>query len=480
VTAVRAGHGTDSKALWPETQNRRRSMSLHHRVAFTAALLLPVLATPAAAQRWRADLGVNGGYTWFSNALGSKQSGLTDNGDVKFQTGPTVGSQLTLWLTPRIGFRVNAAYADRDLVDSNGSGRTTYVNDVNLWSGSGDLLFRLRAPNEEWNGSEFLPYLALGVGAKWHNPAGDTFTCNDAVGGNTFSCASFTVGTGEAANTFALGERSVVMGLAGLGTDIRLSPRLALRLEVNDRSYKPGVYGADMSDAENNIINLPDGGARAGKWVHEVGAQLGLHLLMGLARPELVAVAPIPLPPPPPTPPAARPTPPLEEPVSVCIIDPTAYNGLRLQDAMFLPATGDTIVELNGTRTPLRQSIGQVMVAGNADWYIRGEPLTLEVGDRQLQYLTYQGATEIPADQLAFLGTIKGYPVYAGSSDVVEFRGDLEQLRAAEGRNDLEGLLAPNQDLLGQLENVKLLYVPLDATGCVFQTVQQLEQVRKK
>jgi len=191
-------------------------------------------------------------------------------------------------------------------------------------------------------------------------------------------------------------------------------------------------------------------------------------------------VAPAPLPPPPPPPPPAQPEPPAEDAISVCVIDPTAPSGIRMQDALFLHATNDTVVDMNGTRIPLRQSVGQIQVASTADWYVRGEPLTLKVGNRQLQYLTYQGATQIPADQLTFLGMINEYPVYASSAEVAAFQGDLAQLRTTAGRNDLEAVLEQHNDLLGQMEAVKLLYVPLEPTGCLFQTVQQLEQVRKK
>jgi hypothetical protein len=265
------------------------------------------------------------------------------------------------------------------------------------------------------------------------------------------------------------------MGLAGLGGDIRLSPNFALRLEVSDRIWKPEIYAANAPTGTD--VALTNGDTRVSKTVHEIGAQLGLHFLMGLARPEVVAVAPAPLPPPPPPP--AQPEQPTEEAISVCVVDPTSPNGIRMQDALFLPATNDTVLVVNGNRVPLRQSVGQIQVARTADWYVRGEPLTLKVGQHQLQYLTYQGATQIPADQLTFLGTINGYPVYANSAEVADLNTQLSELRTAQARNDLENILAEHNDVRVKLESTKLLYVPLEPTGCVFQTVQLLEQVRK-
>jgi hypothetical protein len=442
------------------------------RVGLAAALLVPVVAAPATAQSWRFDFGVNGGYSWYSNAMSSDETGLTgDNDDVKFEAGPLLGSQLTFWLSPRIGLRANATYADRDLVNSNDSDtQGSLVPHVNLWSGSGDLLFRFATPNEEFAGTEFLPYLALGVGAKWHNPATDWIDCNDATENKTWSCAPFTAGPSE----FALGEQKVLMGLVGLGSDIRLSRGLALRLEVNDRMWKPQIYAAEQAA---NVVQLPNGDELVSKTVHEIGAQLGLHFLMGMARPEVVAVAPAPLPPPPPPP--AQPEPPREDAISVCVIDPTSPSGIRMQSALFLHATNDTVVEMNGNRVPLRQSVGQVQVARTADWYVRGEPLTLKVGEHQLQYLTYQGATQIPAEQLTFIGTINGFPVYANKAEVADLEADLAELRTARNSNNLEDLLDERNDVRGELEDIKLLYVPLEPTGCVFQTVQMLEQVRK-
>jgi hypothetical protein len=444
-------------------------MRIVNRVALTAALLVPLVAAPAAAQRYRADFGVNGGFSWYSSALSEDVTGLTDD-KVRFEAGPLLGSQLTFWLTPRVGLRANATYADRDLITD----ESTLVSHVNLWSGSGDLLFRFRTPNEEWLGTEFLPYFALGLGGKWHNPAGDAFNCNDAAADEPWSCAPFTLGTGENASDFALGEQHVLMGLVGLGGDIRLSPGFALRLEVSDRIWKPEIYAADIGTGTE--VALTNGDTRVSKTVHEIGAQLGLHFLMGLSRPEVVVVAP---PPPPPPPPPVQPEPPREDAISVCVVDPTSPNGIRMQSAYFRHATNDTVVEVNGSRVPLRQSVGLIPVARTADWYVRGEPLTLKVGAHQLQYLTYQGATQIPADQLTFLGTINGYPVYANRADVAPLAASLAALRTSQSRNDLESILAGHDDVRGELDKVKLMYVPLEPTGCVFQTVQLLEQVRK-
>jgi hypothetical protein len=432
-----------------------------NRVALTAALLLPVVAAPASAQSWKFDWGVNGGYSWFSKMLDEEDTG-SDEG-VTFEPSWLLGTQLTLWATPSIGIRANGTYADRG-IDMGGD---EAVGHVNLWSASGDLLFRLARPNEEWMGSEFLPYLALGAGMKFINGAGGE-TCND--GEDDFECHRPIVGAGGT-NAFALGDKNVFMGLVGLGADWRMSPGFAVRLEVSDRIFKPHVVTTALAGGAV-------GNESVAKTMHEVAGQLGLHLLMGLARPEVVAVAPAP--PPPPPPPAAEPPPaPAEEAITVCVIDPTSPNGIRMQSAMYVPASGDTVIDVNGVRTPLGQAVGQVQVARTADWYVRGEPLTLSVGRNQMQYLTYQGARMIEADRLTYLGTINGYPVYADRDQVADLNTDLTELRTSQNSNDLADILDERNDVRGELEDVKFLYVPLEPTGCVFQTVQLLEQVRK-
>ena len=429
------------------------------RVAITTALLVPLVAAPVAAQNYRADLGVNGGASWYSKLLDGEDITGSTFESVRFKPGPLLGAQLGVWFTPRIGLRANFAYADRPVEATFEDVGDVDVDDaeviehVNLWSGSGDLLFRFVEPALDWAGTEFLPYVALGLGGKWINPAGEE-TAN-------------TVTSPSGTTTFFLDKSTSLMGLLGLGADVRVAPNFAVRLELNDRIYKPDVFLATTAGDDSD-----------GKTIHEIGAQLGLHLLMGLARAEVVSVVPQPLPEPEPapvyTPPAPR-----EEAITVCVIDPTSSTGVRTQNAIFLPERGDTMVIVNGERTLLRTSIGHVMVARDADWYIRGQPLVMNVGNRRIEYLTYQGARHIEADRLAYLGTINGYPVYADRDEVADVIVPIQTLRAERPGADLGTLLVNRRDLRDRVEDVRFLYVPLEPTGCVFQTVQVMEQVRK-
>jgi hypothetical protein len=174
-------------------------MSATKKLAVLGVLLLPMAAVPASAQSWKWDWNVNGGYSWYSNMLDKDNTGLTgmtSASDVKFKAGGLLGSQLTFWFGPKLGLRFNGTYADRPVTAKNllisspaGSG----ISDVNLWSGSADLMIRFASPKDEFTKMEMLPYLALGFGGKWHNPAGDAYMCHDTTENKSWACAPFTV-----------------------------------------------------------------------------------------------------------------------------------------------------------------------------------------------------------------------------------------------------------------------------------------------
>jgi opacity protein-like surface antigen len=474
-------------------------MNMLGRVAITTAMLVPMVAAPVAAQNYRWDFGVNAGYAWYRAMLGSEETGLpdgTDWDDVKFEAGTRFGAQLGYWLKPKMGLRANFSIAERPVVAENydlladDTDTDDLFNNVNLWSGTIDLLFRFKAPNEEWMGREMLPYFALGIGGKWVNPAGDPFTCVDNEEDKSWSCFPFTpwnrqdpTNPANFGDNFALGEQKVLAAHLGLGTDIRLSPNFAIRLEASDKIYKPQVYLAEPAIV-NNRVTLSNGDDGVSQIVHEIGADIGLHLLMGLARPEVVAVVPAPTPAPPaPTPPAPTPPAPAPPPrvdnFAVCVVDPTVPSGLRMQNVTFRYATNDTVVMSNGNAVPFRTSVGNVMTARNADWYVRGQPLTITMGKDKLEYLTYQGAVTIESGKLSYLGNVNGYPVYADRDEVADVIDAVNTLRRADASGDLGKIMSERKDLRDELEDVKFLYVPLEATGCVFQPLQVLEPVTK-
>jgi hypothetical protein len=442
-------------------------MKFIRRLALAAALL-PLVATPVTAQRWTWDLGVNGGYSWFTKALDSEDTGLAEDvpgSSVRFEPGWLVGGQLGYWWGSNFGTRLNFRYADRDI---EGNDDVQLFDHVNLWGGTFDLMFRLSAPRSEYTGMEFLPYIAAGAGLRWYNPSGDDFVCQSAE--DTQFCGPFTTGP----VSFALDEDASFTGLVGLGADWRIARNWSIRTEINDMIFKPEIKLVDptANPLVFDIINEEG----VSKTVHEIGAQIGVHMLFGVPRPQVVAVTPAPPPPAAPPPPP----PPTEEMVTVCVIDPTTTGGIRTESAVFVPSTGDTLITVNGQRVPLRTATSGVIVASNASWYVSGAPLVMNIGSERVELATTGTPRMVTATDLAFLGTINGLPVYADADEVQDVREELAELNRAQRGTDLGKLLSEHKDIREDLADVKVFYVPLQPTGCVFQALQVQEQVRKK
>jgi len=460
-------------------------MKVLGKVALAAVALSLVGRAPASAQAWKWDWGINGGYSWLSDVLDQSQTGVADasgGSSIYLDNGLLGGTQLTYWVGKNFALRANMRYTSRDLKgsDMGDAADFDFVENIHLWGGTIDGMLRFKGPADEYSGTEFLPYLAFGAGLKWHNPAGDRFTCNDATEGKSWSCAPFTTGIPATPKTWAFGEQKVFTGLVGLGADWRLSRNFAIRTEVNDQIFKPQIYVATASGT-TDTYTLPDGDETEAKVVHEIAAQVGLHFLFGVPRP-VVAVVPPPAPAPTPiveTPrPVETPKPRIDD-ISVCVVDPTVAGGLRMQNALYRYEQRDTMVMVNGSNVPLRNAIGSVTVANNADWYVRGTPLMMTVGTEQVQFLTTGSPTMVTSSDLAYLGTINGLPIYADRDDVADVRDELEELNRAQRGTDLGKILSEHKDLREEMSDVKLFYVPFQPTGCVFQGVQMQQPVRK-
>lgn len=428
---------------------------MRRQVVVALATVVAALGTavPAQAQSWRGDLGINGGYSYYTKLLSSDAFG--GSGDaVKFKPNWLLGTQLGMWFTPRMGLRANGTYTDTKLRQ----GSVDLVNDVNLWSASGDLMFRFKAPAETFTTMEVLPYLALGVGAKFINPAGENFTetTTDKTG------APFRA---TATNSFFLAKATRLMGLAGIGTDLRVARNFAIRLEAGDRIYKPKVYALNTITGTFPATVTATTGDNIGKLVNEIYGQVGLHLLFGLAAPPVVAVTPTPAPPPPEPPPPPAPT---TATASVCVVDPTAATGLRTETATVTLATNDTTVMVNGTATPLRTAYTTVPVVTAAPWYVQGQPLTIGTGRNALAYVSFGTARNIDAADLAYVGTVNGLPVYANKTDVTTLTIPSPAVE-----------IGTTPALVTGLKNVQVLYVPVSAYGCNFQPIQMQQAVRK-
>ena len=157
----------------------------------------------------------------------------------------------------------------------------------------------------------------------------------------------------------------------------------------------------------------------------------------------------------------------------MCLVDPTSQSGVQTLSAERNLTTGDTTIMRNGVKTRISDVTSGVPVASNADWYIRGEPFSIGYDKNKLMFVTVGSARTIDANDLDFIGTVNGMPVFAERQDVTP---PLDQL----GPNaDLNRLVGESKDVHTALDKVKAIYVPLSATGCVFQELDKQVAVRK-
>jgi hypothetical protein len=457
------------------------------RVLYKAGIAAMALAlfgsAPVVAQDYRWDANINGGWG-ITGAVLDDDAVLAES--LGFDNNWQLGGQLGYWFNRTIGLRGNLSYTGTDFMQGDG---INLYNDVNLWSGTADLLFRFIKPRREWSGAEWLPYAALGAGIHWVNPPGNSFIIAEEFdddiddpleiegpSGVPIVCRSGVCSGPSTAGfpgiggipttdqrTFFLKEGSSFAGLIGLGVDLRLSPSFAFRFEVGDL-----MWDAKLEEVETreNFFSVVRGTGEVGNTVHQFYGTVGLNFPFGLEVPRTVAVAPAP--PPPPPPPA-----PTTEQITVCVLDINAGGGLRTVNALRKLDTGDTIVVRNGEPTPLRAAVGTVPIAADASWFIRGEPLTIGADKTKLMYLSVGTPQTLAAENLAFLGTVDGMPVYADKSAAVS------PLDVLGPNTDLSKAVVESKNVYTALDNVKTVYVPMNTVGCLFQPLERQAPVRK-
>ena len=458
-------------------------------------MLLLLTALPLQAQHYRWDLSVNGGWSITSGALsGDKLQTFADDAfegeSLGFDNNWIYGAQLGYWFSRSVGLRANLSYMDTGFHQGDG---TNLFDKVNLWGGTGDVLIRFAKPRENWSGAEWLPFVALGIGANWVNPSGDNWlvvneldvdeedgfierelegnsgvpiVCRLGLCAGPSTPGFFGVGGIPDINdrTFFLREGSSLTGLLGLGTDLRLSPSFALRLETGFRFWEAPIDEVvQQENLENVLFPLSEG---VGGTVSQFYATLGLNLLMDL-RPKPIPVAIAPAPPPPPAP-----RPPETEDITVCLVDAT--SGVARVDAKRYIASGDTTILRNGVETRLSDATALVQVAGTADWYVRGAPLEIGKAPKRVAYVTTGAARVIEPSDLRQVGTVNGLQVFVDPDDIED------PINAINPTVDLNRLLEESADAFRVMDTIKVVYVPLQANGCVFQAMQKQEEIRKK
>lgn len=444
-------------------------MNLLLRAAAVAALVLPLAVAPAQSQDYRGAIGVYGGGFWSSdwNRSPNLRPANINNANTDFvraerlrpNPGWIVGAQAEVWFAQGwVGARLNGAYTDRRLeFDRNGAA----LDDVNIWMGDADLLVRLARPRRD---RRWAPFVSAGLGFINYNPAG-------SVGNILFPSASAFF-PGDSETRFA--------GAFGIGTDIlpawaehRRVP-IGFRLELVDHiAFSSPLREVDWRFTDN--LNPPPDSIWRGfegdhfGAVHNVRFTAGIFAMLGRMFPAPVAVAP---PPPPPAPPPAPPAPPPEEAITVCVIDPNEPGGLRHQEAVYLPETRDTMAVVNGDRVPLANAVARVPLATDASWYVAGQPLELTYAGEMTEFVTFGTRRVIEIEELAYLGTDNGMPVYAA-------RRDVDPILQAQPGESLNQRLDTRDDVRRAFADVDVLYVPAETTNCVFIPLQRVEEVRK-
>lgn len=164
--------------------------------------------------------------------------------------------------------------------------------------------------------------------------------------------------------------------------------------------------------------------------------------------------------------PAPRPEPVVSR-FELCALAPTTPAGLRTIPALRVEGSADTLAVVDGHRVGLGEAVGHVTVAGDEAWFTAGKTLDILVGGRLVRYGIYDRGRIIDAADLAYVGTSGGLAVFVAAGEVEKVRAELAQ-RLARG-HDLPVLLAVSPAIRAAFRQIQVLYVPVHATGCIFQ-----------
>jgi opacity protein-like surface antigen len=339
-------------------------------------------------------------------------------------------------------------------------------HDVGFWTYDASLNLRLAKPTAT---TRVLPWLAVGVGGVTINPENDDtlFPAVGCIGGVNGSICNLD----PADVVLDLDTHSQVAFVPGIGVDFFLTPAVTLRLEAKDYWTDDSPYFR-FSDATRH-----DGG-------HNIQINGGLAFYWGGKRviePGFVREEPIIVPPPPP------PAPPAEIRSTLCVVDPNGYQ-VRNIETIVVPSENRTYVMRNGQRVLVETAYpatGPIYVRG-ASWYTNDQALilNLETGTvtvpadqrNRLELVAFGTTGTRSANDMVFVGTISGTPIYANRADVSAFRSRLE--RALSGSTDLGAILRADAELAREMGMVDTYYVAVEP-NCVFQPMSVTHFVRR-
>ena len=78
-----------------------------------AALAFALFAGPAGAQQYRFDIGIDGGFAYFTSSLSEEDHGVAE--DVAFNAGWISGFEATGWLNDNFGIRFDLGFTEKAL-----------------------------------------------------------------------------------------------------------------------------------------------------------------------------------------------------------------------------------------------------------------------------------------------------------------------------------------------------------------------------
>ena len=160
--------------------------------------------------------------------------------------------------------------------------------------------------------------------------------------------------------------------------------------------------------------------------------------------------------------------------VEVCLIDPAAPQGFRMQEARLLNAS-DTVINLRVADRLIQE---RVPVAMKADWYINGKPLLIGTGADSIDLFTYGSPRAFTSGQLVILGVARGMPIYADLRNASLALQEIAKASRGNRNRDLGEILAESKTVRERVDRIGIFYVPLSVVGCVFQAVIRGEDSR--
>lgn len=430
-----------------------------------AAVATALAVVPAHAQTGSGSLGLFGSFMR-GGELAELEVADEDVTELRLDDGFAGGASLEFWLgdARRWGFRADGSYADTGFDPVFEFAGT---NDVNVWMGDANLMFRpWAAQQDRW----FLPFLSLGAGAMHWDVSDDL------------------VGDIDPVDARISGDETEFAVTGSAGADIFLTNSVSLRLEAKD--YFNGESPYESTVAGDNF----DGG-------HNWQFRAGLNLFWGgrdevvepgfiREEPEVEETEPIvevePEPEPEPEP--------VTETVTRCVVGED--NHLTTVTATRYVETDRVVVERNGREVEFETAYpatGPRYVRG-ASWYVNDQPLSVRVGEEadrpeeeftrdeddvevtRLEFVRFGTASNMSADRLEYAGTVNGTPIYL-EQGTLDATTSTRLRNALQTQDDLETVLRDDAELAREFGEVETAYVAVEP-GCVFQPISLTSYVR--